>query len=197
MKINHILIFFIFVLFIIGCSAEITSFEKGIKEMAKINKKYSVDFKSIPNTMENAVLLRNDLKQISGMGVNAPESFNLFLDYRIKSIESNIIHLEAWKEGMKASTRDGFGCKSLPIVVNSSILRNISAQKGYEAIKVLQEFVDKYPEEALTINITQRDIVFTNLYYYEIEREAKRDRTIIEHFCGNKTNEINKTNESG
>ena len=188
MKTNHILALSILLL-IVGCTTGITSFKSGINKMDKINKKYSIDFKSMPNTIENAVLMRNDLKQITGMSVNVPESFTLFLDYRIKSLEGNIIHLEAWKHGMKASTRDGFGCKSLPIIVNSSILRNASAQRGYEAIEVLQEFVDKYPEEALSINITQRDIVFSNFYYYEIEREAKRDRGIIEHFCGNKTKE--------
>jgi hypothetical protein len=110
------------------------------------------------------------------------------LDYRIKSLEANIINLEGWKHGKKASVRDGFGCKSLPIIVNSSILRNASAQKGYRAVEVLQEFVDKYPEEATLINITQRDVVFSNFYYYEVEREARMDRKIVEHFCGNKTN---------
>jgi len=130
--------------------------------------------------------MRNDLKQIVGMSANAPESFNLLLDYRIKGIETNIILLEAWKHGLKASTRDGFGCKSLPIIFNSSILRNASAQKGYETIKILQEFIDKYPKEAASINITQRDVVFTNADYYEMEREAGRDKRVIEHFCGHK-----------
>ena len=185
MKINHILTLTVLLL-VIGCSTEITSFKSGINKVDKINEKYGVDFKSMPATMENAVLMRNDLKGITGISVNAPESFNLFLDYRMKSLEANIISLEAWKYGMKATTRDGFGCKSLPIIVNSSVLRNVSAQRGYWTIEILQEFVDKYPEEALSINMTQRDVVFSNAFYYTVEKEAGRDKRVIEHFCGHK-----------
>jgi len=173
-------------LLLAGCSAEITSFEKGAREMKKVNEKYGVDFKAFPAEIEKAVLMRNDLKVIKGKSSNAPEPFNLFFDYRMKTLESTIIHLEAWKHGDKASVRDGFGCKSLPIVFNSSILRNASAQRGYEALEVLQEFIDKYPEEAASINITQRDVVFSNAFYYEVEKEAGRDKRIIEHFCGHK-----------
>lgn len=187
MKTNYILALFILLL-IIGCTSEITSFKSGVNKVDKINKKYGVDFKSMPATIENAVLMRNDLKGITGMSVNAPESFNLFLNYRMKSLEANIISLEAWKHGMKATTRDGFGCKSLPIIVDSSILRNISAQRGYGTVEILQEFVDKYPEEAMSINITQRDVVFSNAFYYTVENEAGRDRRVIEHFCGHKYN---------
>jgi hypothetical protein len=186
MKINYFLVLSVLVL-IIGCTTWIVSFDGGIKEMDKIDEKYGVDLKNMPATIEDSVLMRKDLKELEQLSFNAPESFKLFLDYRLKSIEANIIHLEAWKEGMLASVRDGFGCKSLPIIVNSSILRNISAHRGYEAVEILQEFVDKYPEEAASINITQRDIVFTNLYYYEMEKEAARDRIIVEHFCLNQT----------
>lgn len=186
MKANHILILFILML-MVGCDLGITSFESGIIEMKKINEKYGVDFKTLPATIEDSVFMRKDLKEIERVSFNPPESFQTFFDYRMKSLEANIIHLEAWKEGMKASTRDGFGCKLLPIVVNSSILRNASAQRGYKAIEILQEFVDKYPDEASSINITQRDVVFSNAYYYEVENEAGRDRRAINHFCGDKT----------
>ena len=185
MKTINILALLILLL-LVGCSTEITSFESGAEEMKIVNEKYGVDFKTLPAEIEKAVLMRNDLKVIEGKSSNAPESFNLFFDYRMKTLESNIIHLEAWKHGKKASVREGFGCKSLPIVVNSSILRNASAQRGYEALEVLQGFIDKYPEEAASINITQRDVVFSNAFYYEVEREAGRDKRIIEHFCGNK-----------
>ena len=66
--------------------------------------------------------------------------------------------------------------------------RNISAYIGYEAVEVLQEFIDKYPDKSKSLNFTQRDVVFTNFYYSEVEREARRDNNIIRHFCGNKTN---------
>ena len=185
MKTINILALLVLLLFA-GCSTEITSFESGDREMKIVNEKYGVDFKAFPAEIEKAVLMRNDLKVIEGKSSNAPESFNLLFNYRMKTLESTIIHLEAWKHGKKASTREGFGCKSLPIVFNSSILRNASAQRGYEALKVLQDFIDEYPEEAALINITQRDVVFSNAFYYEVENEAGRDRRIIEHFCGHK-----------
>lgn len=185
MKTINILALFILLL-LIGCSTEITSFDRGVREMKKVNEKYGVDFKTLPAEIEKAVLMRNDMKVIEGKSLNAPESFRQFFDYRMKILESNIIHLEAWKNGNKASVRDGFGCKSLPIIFNSSILRNASAKRGYEALEVLQEFLDNYPEEAASINITQRDVVFSNAFYYEVEREAGRDRRIIKHFCGHK-----------
>ena len=185
MKAINILAVFILLL-LAGCSTEITSFERGVGEMKKVNERYGTDFKTLPAEIEKAVLMRNDLKVIEEKSSNAPESFKLFFDYRMKTLESDIINLEAWKYGMKASVRDGFGCKSLPIVVNSSILRNASAQRGYESLEVLQEFIDNYPEEAMSINMTQRDVVFSNAFYYEVQREAGRDRRIIEHFCGHK-----------
>ncbi len=185
MKVINILVLLVLLL-LIGCSTEITSFESGAREMKVVNEKYGVDFKTLPAEIEKAVLMRNDLKVIEGKSSNAPESFKQFFDYRMKTLESTIIHLEAWKHGEKASVRDGFGCKSLPIIFNSSILRNASAQRGYEALEVLQNFIDKYPEEAASINITQRDVVFSNAFYYEVEREAGKDRRIIEHFCGHK-----------
>jgi hypothetical protein len=185
MKLNWLVV--VVLLLLGGCTLHIVSFETGIGEMQRIDKKYGVDIRSMPATMGDAVLMRKDLLELRGRSATAPESFKLFLDYRIKSLESNIVSLEAWKHGNKATTRNGFGCKSLPIVLNSSVLRNFSAQKGYDAIKALQEFVDKYPEEALSINITQRDVVFSNLFYYKVEKEAARDRRVIEYFCGNKT----------
>ncbi|MBL7055159.1 hypothetical protein ISS05_05370 [Candidatus Woesearchaeota archaeon] len=184
-KINYCLTLLVLLL-VVGCSTEIISFNGGINQVDKISKKYSVDLKTMPGTIENAVLMRNELKEVIEMSVNAPESFKLFSDYNMKSLEANIIHLKAWEQGVKASTREGFGCKSLPVIVNSSILRNISAQKGYETLEILQEFIDKYPKEAASINITQRDVVFSNLYYYEVELEAGKDRGVIEHFCGHK-----------
>ncbi len=182
MKLNYILAFAVLLL-LAGCTTEIFTFEQGVSEMEKIDGKYGADFKSMPGVMDNAVLMRRDLKELEGRSFSAPESFKLFLDYRIKSLEANIINLEAWKHGRKSTTVYGFGCKSLGIVVNSSRLRNYSAQKGYDSLEVLKEFVDQYGEEALSINITQRDIVFSNVYYYKLEDEASKDKRIIEHFC--------------
>ena len=174
-------------LFVIGCDSSISSFDRGIDEVMEVYNKHEVPLKAVPNTMEKAVLVRNDLKEIEEKSSLAPESFKLFLDYKIESIEANIVRLEAWKHGNKATVKDGFGCKALSIVVNSSKLRNYSAQKGRESLAVLQEFIDNYPEEASSLNITQRDIVFSNAYYHSVEEQAKADRRIIEYFCGNKT----------
>lgn len=178
---NNIIIFFVGLL-IAGCVITYT-FESGIAELDTINDKYKVDHRSMPASIENAVLMRNDLKDFKENNNNLPESLDIFLNYRLKALESNIINLKAWEEGNRASTREGFGCKAIQVVVNSSILRNISAQRGYEAVEILQEFIDKYPDEALSINITQRDVVFTNFFYKEVENEARRDRKIIEYFC--------------
>lgn len=182
MKLNHVLVLVVLMLFV-GCVMEIFSFEQGISEMKEINEKHGIDFKGMPAVMGNAVLLRNDLKELQGRSLNAPESFKLFLDYKIKSLEANIIHIEGWKNDRKSTTKYGFGCKSTQIVINSSKLRNFSAQKGYESLEVLKEFIDKYPEEAESISITQKDVLFSNAYYYEVEAEASRDRKIIESLC--------------
>lgn len=169
--------------FIVGCQLSVNSFDAGIQKLNEVNAKYDVDLKKMPADISEAVMLRIDLKKLKEQNSQAPESFQLALDFEIKSLEATIVNLKAWEPGEKASTRKGFGCKSLPIVVNSTILRNKSAQLGFEAVELMQEFVDKYPEEGEKINVTQRDVVFTNFFYSEVEREAQRDRRIIEHFC--------------
>ena len=78
-------------------------------------------------------------------------------------------------------------------MTGSARLRNASAQKGFEAVSVLQRFVDNYPEEAKSLNLTKKEVLFLNAEYFQIEEKAKRDSRIIEHFCGNKTKE-NSTN---
>ncbi len=173
---------------LIGCTNEITTFDQGVSEIHKANQKYNIDIKSMPASIGSAVLMRNDLKLIEQRSKNSPESFKLLLSYLKRSLEANILNLKAWEHGEIASTRDGFGCKSLPIIINSSILRNASAQIGYEAVDILQEFVEKYPQEAEAVNLSQRDVVFSNFFYAEVEKEASRDRKIIVHFCGHKYN---------
>lgn len=173
------------VLIIAGCTG-IMTFEQGTAEFKKISDRYNVDFKSMPADIEKAVQMRNELKELESRSTNAPEQFKLLLNYEKKSLEANILNIKAWEQGGLASTRDGFGCKQLPVIFNSTKLRNASAQIGYTAVSTLQDFIDKYPDESKSVNLTQRDVLFTKYFYSEVEKEAVRDRKIVEFFCASK-----------
>lgn len=171
------------VLLITACTTMVTTFSAGTDQLNIINERYGVGMKEMPSTIENSVLMRNELKELKEQNPKAPESFKMLLDYRIKSLESNIVHLKAWEHGKRATTIYGFGCRSKDIIINSSILRNKSVEIGLAANDIMQEFIDNYPEKAKSVNITQRDVVFSNYFFSELQKEAEKDRKIIEHFC--------------
>ena len=188
---------FIFVLSLIvlyGCtSPETAKFNQGVKRINEIDKEFGSTMKAPPDSAEGVDEL---LAQITGFAASQdmPDSLKYLLDFRIAFLEAEKLHIEGWQWGRGSTTDWGFGCrKGSARVLNSSKIRDSSAQKGFEALESLQLLVDEFPDESKSVNLTQIDILFLNAAYQQVEDKARRDSKIIRGFCKEQIKELNIT----
>ena len=179
-------------IFLYSCTAnsEVT-FEQGIKKIEGLDKNYGSTLKSAPNSTANVDEL---LAQVTGFAAinKMDEPLKDLVNFRIKFLEAEKLNAEGWQWGKASTTDDGFGCKGYSRIKESAKLRIMSAQKGYEAVDILQRFVDSYTKEAESTNLSQKDILILKALYYQVQEKAEKDSRIIEGLCGNKT-ETNST----
>ncbi len=166
-----------------GCTQ--SAFDIGIKKLNGIDEKYGISLQAPPETTENIDEVINDLNQFKT--ANNVESLEMLADFRIKFLESQKLFIEGWQWGRGSTTIYGFGCtKGYARVTTSASIRNASAQAGFEAVDLLEQFVDNYPNEAKSVNITQKDVLFLKALYFQGEEQASKDARIIESACGGK-----------
>ena len=185
-------IIFIFVLSLMavyGCTSSESmsgpiTFKEGVERINEIDEKYGATMETPPNSTEKIDML---LMQITGFAAShqdMPLSLKYLVDFRISSLKAEKLHIEGWQWGKGSSIDYGFGCrKGSARVLNSSRIRNASAQKGFESLDSLQLLVDNFPIEAKSINLTQKAILFLNAAYYIVQDKAKRDARVIKSAC--------------
>ena len=179
---------------IYGCASSQITFNQGVEKISEFDKKSGVGMKTLPDSAEGINKLHSQLVGFGAANTNMPKSLKQLLDFRIKTLEAEKIHNLGWQWGRGSTTDDGFGCKKGYAIIRASAkLRNISAQGGYEAVNALQLFVDEFPNEALSLNLTQKDVVFLNAAYYSIEKKAEKDDRIIKSLCKDSIAEFNLT----
>lgn len=167
-----------------GCATTTVTFDNGIKKINEFDKQFGATMKTPPNSTEYVNGLFAQLIGFRAANADMDKSLANLLDFRIKSLEAERLHIEGWQWGKGSTTDYGFGCnKGSARVLNSSSIRNASAQKGYEAVGALQLFLDSYPKQAKGLNLTQKDILFLNAAYQQVEEKAKRDARIISNLC--------------
>ena len=171
---------------IAGCSAQF-AFSKGISNLDKIDSKYGMSLKVPPETAENIDNVINELEQFKE--ANELESLELLVDFRIKFLESQKLFLEGWQWGKGSTTGYGFGCKGYERITESARLRNESAAAGFEAVAILEEFVDEYPKEAQSIDLSQKDALFLKANYFKEQELASKDARIIKNLCQKEANQ--------
>lgn len=165
------------------------AFNDAVERINEIHESHGSTLKSAPETTDQ---IDNLLAQLIGFNAinELPESIEILIDFRIKSLEADKLHAEGWQWGRGSTTKWGFGCrKGFARVSEAARLRNLSATTGFEAVNILQEFVDKYPEEAKNLNYTQKDVLFLNAVYFQIQESALRDRSIVRSGCKDYWNE--------
>ena len=173
----------IILIFIVGCSIT-KDFSYGVKMLNKLNSEYNVTIETNPKTIEKIDAIVNELKELQHLQLETGmEAFKYVIDYKLLDLEAEKLYMEAWKYGNAGTTADGFGCKQRPLIIESVQLRNSSALKASDAVTLLREFVDKYPEEAKFVNLSYKNALFLNATFYEIARLARRDSSIINNFC--------------
>ncbi|MBW2976989.1 hypothetical protein KY347_06095 [Candidatus Woesearchaeota archaeon] len=182
-----------------GCatSPKAMTFEEGVNRINEIDERFGSGMKTPPNSTEEIDELMVQLTGFSAVNENMPKSLEYLIDFRIKSLEAEKLHIEGWQWGKASTTDYGFGCiKGSARIIESARLRNSSAQKGYEAVSALQMLVNEFPEEAESVNLTQKGIVFLNAAYYQIEEKARKDASIIRNLCF-KNESASATEEGG
>lgn len=185
------IILLIAMLFVVSC-VQAKDFKYGVKQINNLNSKYNTTMETYPKNIKQIDLMTNDLAELKKLQLETgQEPFNYIIDYRMLNLEAEKFFIEGQKYGAAGTTKYGFGCKSRPFILESASLRNSSALKGFEAVDLLREFVDKYPEEANSVGLSQKNALFLNATFYQIWKDARSDSNIINHFCpSNETLEI-------
>jgi len=159
-----------------------SDFEKELRKLDEINEKFDTDMYGFPETMEEDSLLLDDLTELTNIEVTEP--FKLLLDIRLKLVESDVFFKEGWKHGRGSTTKWGFGCrKGLPRLRNATFNRDVSSQVGYEATALMNKMIEKYPKEAGIADVTAKQVLFLNASFSQEEKDAKRDRSLVESAC--------------
>ncbi|MCH8004527.1 MAG: hypothetical protein IH934_07920 [Nanoarchaeota archaeon] len=195
MKKSLIFIFVLSLIVVYGCASSGTiTYKQGVKRINEIDENFGATMKTPPDSTEKIDGLLIQIIGFAASNENMPKSLEYLLDFRIKSLEADKLHIEGWQWGRGSTTDWGFGCrKGSARVLNSSKIRNSSAQKGFEAIDTLQLLVDEFPNEAKSVNLSQKDVLFLNAAYYQIEKKARRDSIIIRSLCKEQIKELNIT----
>ncbi|MEK6950062.1 MAG: hypothetical protein AABX34_07610 [Nanoarchaeota archaeon] len=174
---------------LLGCAdSDAVTFKDGIKKINKFDQKYNSTVKSPPS---NARDIDGLLSQLVGFKAanKLSKPLNGLVDFRIIFLEAEKLNAEGWQWGKGSTTDYGFGCKGYGRIKGSSKLRNASAQKGYEAVDMLEKFIEEFPKESKIAGLTQKDVLILNAMYFQIEEKASKDARIVESFCGKKGNE--------
>mgnify|MGYP001378083720 CR=1 FL=1 len=191
-------IIFIFVLGLIvlyGCTSPKTAeFDQGVKRINKIDNKFGSTMKTPPDSAKKVDELLVQLTGFSAVNNDMAPSLKYLLDFRIKNLEAEKLHIEGWQWGRGSTTDYGFGCrKGSARVLNSSKIRNASAQKGYESLESLRLLVYQFPKEAESVNLTQKDALILQVSYQQVEEKAARDAKTIKSVCREQIKELNIT----
>jgi len=185
----------IFLLIVVyGCvSSGTVTFDEGVKKINEFDKQFGATMKAPPDSIEDVDGLLAQFIGFRAANADMDKSLVNLLDFRIKSLEAERLHIEGWQWGKGSTTDYGFGCnKGSERIINSSRIRNASAQKGYEAVGALQSFIDNYPRKAEELNLTQKDVLFINAAYQQVGEKASKDAKVISSLCKERVEALRK-----
>lgn len=165
-----------------GCAQQ--DFEYGLEKLNEINSRYNTTIETYPKSIAHIDLMMKDLDNLKNLQLqNGQKSFDYLIRYRILNLEAERLFMESQKHGFNDLAKTGFGCKPRPLILESVALRNQSAQKGFEAVSLLRELINKYPEDAKTAGLSNKNALFLNASFYDVSRIARSDSNIINRFC--------------
>ena len=179
-------------LFIVACTpveqSGTVSFENGIERIHEIDESYDSGMVSVPITIEDINGAHAEFLGFAAANDLDPE-LELLVNFRIKVLEAKQLFEEGWKHGKSGTTEFGIACTAMfDKVKESSDLRNRSAVVGFDAVDLLEEFIDTYPEQAQSLNLSQRDALILKTIYFEIQEVAVKDDRTITKLCADKVN---------
>ena len=170
-------------LLIAGC-VQTKGFSFGLEKINSLNFQYNTTMETYPKTIKQINSMIDGYNELKKLQLeNGQEPFDYIVDYRILNLEADKLYIQGQKYGNSGTTKFGFGCKTRPLIIESVVLRNMSAQKGFGAVGLLRDFAEKYPKEAGEAGLGQKNALFLNATFYEIARNARSDSNTINHFC--------------
>lgn len=176
--------FFIVTLFLILSCAQAKDFSHGLKLINSLNSKYNTTMETYPKDLLNIDFMLKDFEELGKIQLTSgQEPLQYIIDYRIFNLEAEILYIKGQKYGNAGTTKYGFGCKPRPLIIESVSLRNSSSLKGFEAVNLLKEFVEKYPNEANSAGLSSKNVLFLNATFYTVWRDARKDSNTINYFC--------------
>ncbi|MBI4451847.1 hypothetical protein HY637_00320 [Candidatus Woesearchaeota archaeon] len=174
---------FLAIFLLAGC-AQKRDFSFGLAHISQLNSKYNTSMSTYPNNTEQIKLMLSEFSELKGLRLDTgQEPFGYLVKYRMLNLEAEELLIKGNKYGDFGTTKFGFGCKQSPIVIESAQLRNRSAMVGFEAVSLLREFISKYPEEAKSAGLSEKDALFLNATFYLAYSEAKKDSSTISRLC--------------
>lgn len=179
------------ILLVYGCANNgVISFNEGMKKLNQFDEMYNATVKSPPPTQDQTTQLIGQLVGFKA-GNRLSNPLSRLIDFRITFLEAEKLNAEGWQWGKASTTKYGFGCKGYERIRESAKLRNASAQKGFEAVGLLEKFVEEFPKESKSLNFTKKDALALNAMYFQEEEKAQKDARVIENFCNkNETKEV-------
>ena len=172
-----------FLIFLTSCM-QAKDFRYGLMQINALNSKYNTTMETYPSHLKQIDLMSSDLKELKKIKLETgQEPFTYVIDFRNLNLEAEYLYIMGQKYGDAGTTKNGFGCKIRPLILESASFRNDSAQKGFESIVLLKKFVGKYPTEASSAGLSFKNALFLNATFYQIYLDADSDSHIINYFC--------------
>ena len=93
-----------------GCSpkSQTITFEEGVDRINEIDKEFGATMKIPPNSTEKIDGLLTQITGFAALNKDMPKSLEYLLDFRIKSLEAEKLHIEGWQWGKGSTT--GYDC---------------------------------------------------------------------------------------
>jgi hypothetical protein len=182
MKKGFFVLMVVLSVFIAGCQS--MTFDQGIARIVEINSAHGSTMESYPAdpaVIDEMIVQLNDLQKSSFS--DGKEQMDLALRYRILTLESGKPLLAAADIGGVGITQDGFSCKPKPMTLRAASLRDQSAQKSFEAVTVLKELVEKYPQDAQKLGLSMKTALFQNATAYAVWEQGAKDARTIDRYC--------------
>ena len=165
-----------------GCTS--MDFNYAAERINALNAKYNTTMETFPTSIDKINQMIADYEGLKSIRLSAgKEQLDYSIDFRLLNLEAAKLFIEGNKYGNAGYTKNGFGCKLRPLIVESFKLRNESAQKGYGSAGLLMKFTEKYPDDSKKLGLSMKTALFMNATFLKVYEEAVRDSQTINGFC--------------
>ena len=195
-------------LIVVGCASQMNSFEKEFRKVLELDKKYNASFYTEALDVENRFSDHKiydfdwnrtivDIEKIPLMVKELEEmreyynkkemtednkAIVLFIEARIKMLESEMMYRIGKSFGSEGDTYDGFWCNERPFILNSSYHFNESVRIGQEATSILDKILTQSPQTRGFLSREKRP-KFYDSPFWPIKKYSVWNKATVEQLC--------------